>query len=261
MSKRRIGALLIVLSAFLFFLSTKTVQANTVIEGDVVNDLHASFSMADTSAETVESIKQIAAEDKNVHVTFDNGIIDINEYTEPSADVSLKVNNKSVIVKNGQFKVNHVTANNKTNFVVQDVGTTAENGQSKITSENTLQIVNKIDYGTMINLMDNMNDTSNDSLLRSSGTYPGQKTSGQKVAKGTHVHCNRFNGTKSNHRYYSRLSGQGWVNYYKSDCWYKHKAYKCPFTKADTRCNGLLKKGAHSCSIKGGWPVTCWYRN
>ncbi|GAW72768.1 hypothetical protein C5L28_000270 [Lentilactobacillus parakefiri] len=75
-------------------------------------------------------------------------------------------------------------------------------------NDKTINIVNRIDYGTMIDAMDKMNQTTfsntssnllgmidNTIFLRAeaSARYVGQK-SGQKVSKGAHVHCNRFNG-------------------------------------------------------------------
>ncbi len=66
-----------------------------------------------------------------------------------------------------------------------------------------------------------------------------------KSEKGTHVHCNRFNGTKSDHRYWSKKHPKAYVDFYKSDCWYHAKAYKCSSIGKMTKCDGLnvKKKG------------------
>lgn len=217
-------------------------------------------------------MKKIARDDHNVTLLITNNQVTISENIGVSDGATLRVQNQEVPIKNGKFTVNtKKCSTSKYNFSDANVKTdvTVKN------NDKTINIVNRIDYGTMIDAMDKMNQTTssntssnllgmidNTIFLRAeaSARYVGQK-SGQKVSKGAHVHCNRFNGIHSNHRYYSRLNGQGWVNYYKSDYWYKHKAYKCPFNKADKKCDGLLKHRAHTCSSKGHWHITYWYRN
>ncbi|MEJ7286403.1 hypothetical protein WL294_12630, partial [Staphylococcus epidermidis] len=80
--------------------------------------------------------------------------------------------------------------------------------------------------------------------------------------------CNRFNGTKSDHRYWSKKHPKAYADFYKSDCWYHAKAYKCSSIGKMTKCDGLnvKKKGVKDCSswkVKPNhknWPKTAWYR-
>jgi len=128
-----------------------------------------------------------------------------------------------------------------------------------INKNEPFKVLRVIDFNTLMASMDDINETT---LLRAA-RYKGQSRNGEYVPAGTPVHCNRFNGPHSNHRYYSRSSGdiQEATNWYKSDCFDKMHDYGCPLTKPDTKCDGLLKHGAHNCSKLGGWSVRCWYRN
>lgn len=268
----------IFVTALVFLLiPLSTIKASASdISGNIHNEMIATFDTDNTSQEALDSIKQIAQEDSDVHVLISSDKIIVTENLGTSEDTNLKVNNKMVKVDNGHFRFN-INTSKPIKLQYSDPNIDSKENIIKTSSKN-INLVNQISYSEMIKNMDEMNnmniqDTSEKSSLfdrldnlfflrasASTSRYTGQKD-GQKVSKGTHVHCNRFNGTKSNHRYYSRLKAQGWVNYYKSDCWYKHKDYKCPFTKKDTNCDGLLKSKAHNCSVKGKWPVTCWYRN
>lgn len=169
----------------------------------------------------------------------------------------------------------------KVTYTIKDKGTSTTSGVATVHNRK-INIVNNISYSKMIETMDSMNGINNNDISQknpsiislfsslvtdfmghtvlASNHYAGQ-INGQLVKTGTHVHCNRFNGSISNHRYYSRLRAQGWVNYYKSDCYRKHDAYDCPFTKPDKKCDGLSKTKPHDCSSKGHWSVKAWFRN
>lgn len=63
---------------------------------------------------------------------------------------------------------------------------------------------------------------------------------------------------------------RAYVDFYKSDCWYHAKAYKCSSLGKMTKCDGLnsiYRKGVKDCSSWKGkpkhknWPKTAWYRN
>ena len=133
--------------------------------------------------------------------------------------------------------------------------------------------VRTIDFNSAIEKMDGNNGTEsipNGSIISIFGVwaYRGQ-TNGQKVSVGTHVHCNRFNGIHSDHRYWSHKDPHSWIDFYHSDCdWHAFK-YHCSMWGKNVKCDGLNTKhhGVHNCSSwKGGkshknWPKTCWYRN
>lgn len=278
MSKNNKKIAFVIAITFLFtFCFASKVKASDNISGTVHNEMVATFAKKDTSQKTLDSIKKIAYDDSNVNVLVSSDNITVTENLGTSNNVDLKINNKNVKVNNGHFSVNLNKAKSF-RYQVTDSGIAGKNTVAKATTDKHINLVDQVSYSTMIKNMDSMNNMDTkatnqqsnllsklDSMLilqvhASTTRYSGQKN-GQKVKKGTHVHCNRFNGIHSNHRYYSRLKAQGWVNYYKSDCWYKHKAYKCPFTRADKKCDGLLKHKAHNCSTKGHWSVTCWYRN
>ena len=252
------------------------VEASDDISGTVHNEMVATFDKKGTSQKALDTIKKIAHDDGNIDVLTSNDKVTVTENLGTSDNVNLKINNKKVKVNDGHFRTNLNKAKSF-HYQMSDKGIGGKDTVVK-TSNKHINLVNRVSYSTMTKNMDSMNNinvqdvnekpnllSKLDSIVvlqaqASSKRYKGQKN-GQKVKKGTHVHCNRFNGKHSNHRYYSRLKAQGWVNYYKSDCWYKHKSYKCPFTHADKKCDGLLKHKAHNCSTKGHWSVTCWYRN
>lgn len=183
------------------------------------------------------------------------------------------------VKSDGHFSLNDSMS--KLRYTIKDKGTSASSGVVSV-HNSRINIVNKISYSKMIENMDSMDGISNDDsslkdssiisvfssfvtdfmghTVLASNHYAGQ-INGQLVKTGTHVHRNRFNGSISNHRYYSRLRAQGWVNYYKSDCYRKHAAYSCPFTKPDKKCDSLSKTKPHDCSSKGHWSIKAWFRN
>ena len=152
-------------------------------------------------------------------------------------------NNFHVIQKNNQI-------------IVEDVLPNPDNKKVNKTANRSAKMDTKvIDFSDFVGSMDGKDDD--------------KIKDGQKVKKGTHVHCNRFNGTKSDHRYWSKKHPKAYADFYKSDCWYHAKAYKCSSIGKMTKCDGLnvKKKGVKDCSSWKGkpkhknWPKTAWYRN
>lgn len=97
----------------------------------------------------------------------------------------------------------------------------------------------------------------------SSITYPNNGDN-QHVVTGTHVHCNRFNGPESDHRYHkNKLGTAAMMDWNQSDCYENLALYGCPLFSTDNKCDGLnsQKHGVHDCSSVRHWPVTAWYRN
>lgn len=227
------------------------------IRGSVVTNVHSQFNVKDTAPDTLKALKEIAAEDPDVTVLISKDNIEVNTYMPVSNDVKLKINGKKVNVVNGQFQVILKSFPQKgiLRYQVKDINTPYTNGKIQIDNNGNASIVNLVDFDEILASMDEMNDSTED-LLKI-----GPKE-GHVVKAGTPVHCNRFNGPHSNHRYYGRsTNGQAYVNWYKSDCYDKWRDYGCPLIAADHKCNGLSKKHPHNCSKLGGWPVTCWFRN
>ncbi|WP_326026615.1 hypothetical protein [Staphylococcus pasteuri] len=155
-------------------------------------------------------------------------------------------------------------------MIVEDVLPNPDNKKVNETANRSAKMDTKvINFSDFIGSMVGKDDGKiKDGTSFYSASYKGQKD-GQKVKKGTHVHCNRFNGTKSDHRYWSKKHPKAYVDFYKSDCWYHAKAYKCSSIGKMTKCDGLnvKKKGVKDCSSWKGkpkhknWPKTAWYRN
>ncbi|WP_282801108.1 hypothetical protein [Secundilactobacillus kimchicus] len=232
--------------------------------GTVTYALTANYLKSDMSSNTINEIHDIAATDQNVSVVDDGLALHITEKMPTPASAKIAIGNDVSSVKSdGTFKVsaNNLQPGKKVMASVKSDDGLLMTKQVPVDSQSQ-SITKVVNFEDFIENMDDMNSTNSvGTILRSSSAkYPGQKD-GQKVSAGTHVHCNRFNGIHSNHRYYGRLNGQGWVNYYHSDCWYENSKYGCPFLKADTKCQGLLKHNAHNCSLAGNFHVRCWYRN
>jgi hypothetical protein len=117
-------------------------------------------------------------------------------------------------------------------------------------------------------------DATNSSIQSNSLTvvslaYKGQTYSGQPVKKGTHVHCNRFNGPNSDHKCWNKINPKAWVDFWESDCDYHATKYGCSDFGSMSKCDGLnvKGKGVKDCSSWSGgaahhnWPKTAWYRN
>lgn len=71
----------------------------------------------------------------------------------------------------------------------------------------------------------------------------------KKYRVGDKVHCNRFNGLKTDHRHYNKLTGQGYINFWKSDC---HIAIGYGYcTLVNDKCNTSKKYHRGWCSNYG----------
>ncbi|MGJ5713146.1 hypothetical protein ACSBRB_08085 [Staphylococcus auricularis] len=182
----------------------------------------------------------------------------VGTYSKSQVDSNTMTQLKSIEKEDSEF---HVIQNGNT-VVIEDILPNPKGQNSNGNRENNTEVVNFSEFiGNMDGEVTSQNSDSN-------RAYKGQKD-GQKVKKGTHVHCNRFNGTKSDHRYWSKKHPKAYVDFYKSDCWYHAKAYKCSSLGKMTKCDGLnvKKKGVKDCSSWKGkpkhknWPKTAWYRN
>lgn len=221
---------------FCFFVSGNSqVSADTTSDKLQTIDIVANFSISQTDQQTLDTIQEIDDEDPNVTTSRNGDTLRIDTILPNDSSNPLE----------SQEKVNPKTINN----------------------------MKTINFDDFVQNMDNMNDESNmkngapmDNLTRK--TYTGQKD-GQKVAVGTHVHCNRFNGTKSDHKYWSKKHAKAYTDFYKSDCYYHASAYGCSSIGSMTKCDGLnvKGKGVKDCSSYSGgkahknWSKTAWYRN
>lgn len=195
--------------------------------------------------------------------------------TEPKTIKLLAKYNKSQIDKETMNNFKEISKNDSNVFVNQ--------GKDSVTVEyykpnhemksetlkhesNNTKVIN---FSTFVGNMDDNNDNHmKDGTTLESMSYKGQKD-GQKVKKGTHTHCNRFNGTKSDHRYWSKKHPKAFTDFYKSDCDYHAGKYGCSSIGSMTKCDGLniKKKGVKDCSSWKGkpkhknWSKTVWYRN
>lgn len=221
---------------FCFLVSgTSQVSADTISDKPQTIDIVAKFSISQTDQKTLDLIQKIDDEDPSVTTSRNGDVLRIDTIRSNASSESLELQ-KSV---------------------------------SPITTRN----VKTVDFGAFVENMDNMNGESAvpngspmDGLTRKS--YQGQKD-GQKVAVGTHVHCNRFNGTNADHKYWSKTHARAYTDFYHSDCDYHAIAYGCSSIGKMSKCDGLNKKGkgVKDCSSYSGgkahknWSKTAWYRN
>ncbi|WP_368913277.1 hypothetical protein [Staphylococcus epidermidis] len=200
--------------------------------------LVATYKTSQVDAKTMKQFKSIAKEDPNFHIKKQQGKVIIEE-----------------LFPNPKKQKSNYTANRST--------------------DNHTRVLNFSDF---IGNMDgnNTHNTSNNISTYSKHkgkVYKGPTKDGQHVKKGMHVHCNRFNGTKSDHRYWSKKHPRAYVDFYKSDCWFhasKYHCYSMNNPKGMVKCDGLNQlyhKGVKDCSSWKGkpkhknWPKTAWYRN
>ncbi|MGW7813010.1 hypothetical protein [Staphylococcus xylosus] len=154
------------------------------------------------------------------------------------------------------------------NVIVEDYVPNPDKKSETLKSDDNsnTKVINFSDF--VGNMDDNNENHMKDGTTLESMSYKGQED-GQKVKKGTHTHCNRFNGTKSDHRYWSKKHPRAFTDFYKSDCDYHAMAYGCSSIGSMTKCDGLniRKKGIKDCSSWKGtpkhknWSKTVWYRN
>lgn len=190
----------------------------------------------------------------------------VGTYNASQVDYQTMQQFKNIEKEDNNFHV--IQKNNQ--IIVEDVLPNPDNKKVNETANRSAKMDTKvINFSDFVGSMDGKDDGKiKDGTSFYSASYKGQKD-GQKVKKGTHVHCNRFNGTKSDHRYWSKKHPKAYADFYKSDCWYHAKAYKCSSIGKMTKCDGLnvKKKGVKDCSSWKGkpkhknWPKTAWYRN
>ncbi|MDS3899237.1 hypothetical protein RJB33_12165 [Staphylococcus hominis] len=190
----------------------------------------------------------------------------VGTYNADQVDSQTMQQFKNIEKEDNNFHV--IRKNNQ--IIVEDVLPNPDNKKVNETANRSAKTDTKvINFSDFVGSMDGKDDGKiKDGTSFYSASYKGQKD-GQKVKKGTHVHCNRFNGTKSDHRYWSKKHPKAYVDFYKSDCWYHAKAYKYSSIGKMTKCDGLnvKKKGVKDCSSWKGkpkhknWPKTAWYRN
>lgn len=206
---------------------------------DVVETV-AEYNLNDVDIETMAKIKSIVSNENTVSMEIKDNKL-----------VLKKVYSSSPEIKNNPFAVSFIELN----------------PQIKIRRVNFIEALGK---------MDNANgesDIPDGTYITPRKQWAGQN-SGDHVSVGTHVHCNRFNGTSSDHRYWSHFNPKAWVDFNNSDCDYHSQKYHCTMmgslTGKKPACDGLnslYHKGVKDCSAwKGGashknWPKTCWYRN
>lgn len=221
---------------FCFLVSGNSqVSADTTSDKPQTIDIVAKFSISQADQKTLDLIQKIDDEDPNVTTSRNGDTLRIDTIKSNASPESLEL----------QKNVSPMMTRN----------------------------VKTVDFGSLVENMDNMNGESTvsngspmDDLTRKA--YQGQDD-GQKVAVGTHVHCNRFNGTNADHKYWSKAHAKAYTDFYQSDCDYHLIAYGCSSICKMTKCDGLNKKGKgiKDCSSYSGgkayknWYKTAWYRN
>ena len=287
-------ALVFTVSHNVFAASKPIVQ----VSGNAGVELVAHFNKVDPT--TLNTFKKLSKKfkDFSYKVNKDGSVDMVRKY--PAVSGSVYVNGtKAKIDKKGHFIANVPTG--QANIVLQTKNhlLIKENKNVKIDQKlNVVNIVKKINFDDYMGKMSNMNmptmsdqtnkmDTQsktmeNNSMSASlSGTtispnvqcspyscdpvYKGQDD-GQYVPAGTHVHCNRFNGTFSDHTYWSESAhpAKAAADFIGSDCDSAASYYGCSsMSNGMVACDGLnvWGHGIHDCSQYFGWPVTAWYEN
>ncbi|KRK69362.1 hypothetical protein [Lentilactobacillus buchneri] len=178
----------------------------------------------------------------------------------------LEYPNISVRLLNNQLRVEMTMPQNDSEQGTPDLLSSNKDLSSSTSVASSSPNVRVLDYSDVIQNMDEANGDSNTPNGTLLGAYPGQNV-GDHVSTGTHVHCNRFNGPKSDHRYWSHSSAKGLADFAGSDCYWHLAEYGC-YEYSMGRCDGLnhKNKGVHDCSSWSGglfhsnWPKTAWYR-
>lgn len=242
------------------------------IKGKVHRDLVVHGE--DVSAETLATFKKIQDGDKDFKyfVNSDGSVDVVRSY--PALAGMVFVNGQEVNVdENGYYFADVQPGKAVVEFKVQ----------GKVHKSQVLDVKSKDNLNVDINETSQFSDVVSpmDTGISLSGTgpstyvvigdggangpYPGQTYDGQPVYTGDHVHCNRFNGVYSDHKYWSWSSwAKAISDFYQSDCDYNLMFYGCPTPPAaDTLCDGLNSqgKGVHDCSDYRNWPATAWWRN
>jgi hypothetical protein len=218
---------------FMFIINFNLVNADSIEMQDSREPFEtvATYKASDVSTDTLSLIKKIASADNTV----------------------------TMEIKDGNLIIRRIYLGNST---IKDVF-----------SPTFIPFLNQnikiINFNSALEKMDRDNGETNisegDILTRS---YKGQTRNGEHVSVGTHVHCNRFNGNNSDHRYWTHSDARSWSDFYYSDCDRHLMEYGCVMS-GNSKCDGLNRKGngVHDCSSWNGgpyhknWPKTCWYRN
>lgn len=223
-------------------LNCKTVNAAT--NADSSTEVVANYELSSIPADTLKEMKEIAKEDSLV------------DFIQKGNTVTVEIlfPNDKDIRKDGTTV--------KTPFTTSFI---------RLPSQPKPKV---IDFKSWIGSMDKDNGQSSVRLgtmfiavPSSGGGYSGQNN-GDRVKTGAHVHCNRFNGPNSDHRYWKKTDPRSWTDFYRSDCYYHWSKYGCSDLGTMTKCDGLDRrgKGVKDCSSWSGgpkhknWPKTCWYR-
>ncbi|KRN40428.1 hypothetical protein IV48_GL001178 [Fructilactobacillus fructivorans] len=208
--------------------------SNTVVK--------STYNLSNVDSNTLNKMNEIASQDPNVKETVNNGQITIEQLLPSSDDQST-------------LPISAYTRfNSQKNY--------------KFESQN----LKTINFSTFINKMDQDNNIKmkNGSKI-SMKRYKGQTTYGQHVKTNTHVHCNRFNGSHSDHKYWGEKDPRAWSDFYHSDCDWHAINYNCSSSKSKmTKCHGLNEygNGVKDCSSwksqkrrHHNWSKQAWYRN
>ncbi|MFY2253780.1 hypothetical protein [Priestia megaterium] len=175
---------------------------------------------------------------------------------------------KEIVLNTSDNKEDNISISKKVTF--QDLAEHMDNmdmNDKDMSDNNTKSMNMDMDTEKMDNMdMDSSTSTKPNFLAMaatSSKSYVGQTYSGELVKTGTHVHCNRFNGTWSDHRYWSKSNPKAWKDFLGSDCDRGMNGYHCSSFSSMVVCDGLnrLGKGVKDCSTHNGFPATAWYRN
>lgn len=152
-------------------------------------------------------------------------------------DDTIIVNGKKTEINDGRFDVeeNPETIEVESDENNKETIKKDENGEYQVILEQNLnEIIGDMEDHEEHNDMDN-------------NTPPIQTFAyGQTYKTGDWVHCNRFNGPKSNHKHLEKWKPQAIINFYHSDCDYGALRY----CKSHKNCN--QKYRAAYCSYKQG---------
>ncbi|KAA8780408.1 MULTISPECIES: hypothetical protein [Lactobacillus] len=227
------------LLAFVIFLFTLKGFTTTVLaDEDTTVETVATYNYNKVPADTLATIKDIVANDNTISMKVKDGYLILTKVYSNSPELENNPLESSFVQLPGH-SANVKVVNFNLALAKMDAGNALEN----------------IPNGSPL-------------FIYGQEAYAGQRN-GQHVSVGTHVHCNRFNGKHSDHKYWKHSDPRSWVDFIGSDCDYHAPKYNCNMYGRNVKCDGLNTKGhgVHNCSSwKGGrahknWPKTCWYRN
>ncbi|ARU63676.1 hypothetical protein CBW65_23630 [Tumebacillus avium] len=240
------------------------------LQGKVYRQLVAHGN--NVSSDTLATYAVLADQDNNFkYFVHSDGTVDVIRIY-PALSGMVYVNGQQVQVNNdGSYSVDVQPGKALVEFNAQ--GKLHKSKVLDVTSKSNLT-VDLIETVQMSDVLAPMEEPisipqsviGNEAVDGGGGSYPGQTYSGQPVYTGNHVHCNRFNGIASDHRYWSWKTdwSKAIADFVGSDCDAALIAYGCPLPPtADNLCDGLNAQGngVHDCSDAKGWPNTAWWRN